>query len=287
MLPTPRLTRRGTIEVLFGGTDAQNVGRVFCLEVDAAHPERIVSPPGRPFLEPGAPGAFDERGVVPSALVDTPSGSFLFYSGFGARPGVPYTIFTGLARLDESSGSYRRVGSGQLLGAQSQDTDFLGGCHVLQVGTAYRMWVLRSAGWTKDAQGKELPVYAIFSTDSASIEAWSRPLEACINRNDGLHEIGFTRPWVVARAGEYHMWFAVRRLVGNTATYDSMGFAASADGRSFVREDQRITFKRSGESWDREMICYPTVLRVGDRTLMFYCGNGNGRGGIGWAELER
>jgi hypothetical protein len=34
------------------------------------------------------------------------------------------------------------------------------------------------------------------------------------------------------------------------------------------------------------MIAYPCVVRVGEKILMFYAGNGFGRDGFGYAELE-
>jgi hypothetical protein len=34
------------------------------------------------------------------------------------------------------------------------------------------------------------------------------------------------------------------------------------------------------------MIAYPCVITAGTKTLMFYAGNGFGRSGFGYAELE-
>ena len=42
-----------------------------------------------------------------------------------------------------------------------------------------------------------------------------------------------------------------------------------------------ITTSETG--WDSTMICYPFVVTVDDRTLLFYNGNGFGQTGIGYA----
>ena len=40
-----------------------------------------------------------------------------------------------------------------------------------------------------------------------------------------------------------------------------------------------------GSRWDSTMTAYPYLLPKGERVLLFYCGNGFGSAGFGWAEL--
>ena len=42
----------------------------------------------------------------------------------------------------------------------------------------------------------------------------------------------------------------------------------------------------SGKGWDSGMTAYPGVIRVGDRYLMWYSGNGYGSQGIGLATAD-
>jgi len=51
----------------------------------------------------------------------------------------------------------------------------------------------------------------------------------------------------------------------------------------WVRRDDEAGIDRSPDGWDSEMACYPSFFTHGGRTIMLYCGNHVGRGGIGWA----
>jgi len=62
--------------------------------------------------------------------------------------------------------------------------------------------------------------------------------------------------------------------------------ARSTDLKDWTREDDKAGIDVSTEGWDSAMITYPCVVPVRDKTLMFYAGNGFGRGGFGYAELE-
>jgi hypothetical protein len=65
-----------------------------------------------------------------------------------------------------------------------------------------------------------------------------------------------------------------------------MGYAESRDGIGFERLDTRVGIDVAPEGWDSTMICYPCVVEVDGRTLMFYNGNGFGQTGFGYAVLE-
>jgi predicted GH43/DUF377 family glycosyl hydrolase len=61
-----------------------------------------------------------------------------------------------------------------------------------------------------------------------------------------------------------------------------LSYAESQDGVHFKwHPDPVLDVSASG--WDQEMTCYPSVLRLGERTLMFY--SGNNYANIGVAEL--
>lgn len=73
---------------------------------------------------------------------------------------------------------------------------------------------------------------------------------------------------------------------GGAAGPYRIGCAESADMLSWSRDDSKAGIAPSVSGWDSDMVCYPHVVRVGDRHLMFYCGNGFGASGFGVAELE-
>jgi hypothetical protein len=78
------------------------------------------------------------------------------------------------------------------------------------------------------------------------------------------------------------MWFTVR----SHERADSAGFASSTDGVTWIRDDARAGLTTSATGWDSEMICYPAVVRVGDRLLAFYNGNRHGMTGFGVASSD-
>ena len=64
-----------------------------------------------------------------------------------------------------------------------------------------------------------------------------------------------------------------------------MGYAESYDLVNWIRDDSKAGIEASNEGWDSEMVCYPHVVEVEGKYFMFYCGNGFGQGGFGYAEL--
>ena len=55
----------------------------------------------------------------------------------------------------------------------------------------------------------------------------------------------------------------------------------------WIRQDQKIGIRRSIKGWDSEMICYPAVININNKTYMFYSGNQVGRSGIGYAIADK
>jgi hypothetical protein len=78
------------------------------------------------------------------------------------------------------------------------------------------------------------------------------------------------------------MWYSVR---SRAAPY-RIGYAESPDGLSWNRKDDQVGIHRSEDGWDAEMICFPAVIDVCGKRLMFYNGNQHGATGFGVAVLE-
>jgi predicted GH43/DUF377 family glycosyl hydrolase len=85
------------------------------------------------------------------------------------------------------------------------------------------------------------------------------------------------------------MWFSKRgshnfRSSGNTAY--RLGYAFSKDLVNWTRDDSKAGIDVSKGGWDSDMICYPHIVKVENKYIMFYNGNGFGKSGFGYAELE-
>jgi hypothetical protein len=65
-----------------------------------------------------------------------------------------------------------------------------------------------------------------------------------------------------------------------------IGYAWSTNLKDWMRADDEAGIEPSPAGWDSTMMAYPYVVKVGDRTLLFYNGNGFGRTGIGYAQFD-
>ena len=75
------------------------------------------------------------------------------------------------------------------------------------------------------------------------------------------------------------MWYVYRG-----AKY-KIGYAYSSNGIDWERRDDLAGISTSMEGWDSQEICYPHIVELKDRFVMFYCGNNYGKAGLGAATL--
>jgi hypothetical protein len=134
-------------------------------------------------------------------------------------------------------------------------------------------------GWTT-VNDKPYPRYVVRSADSADGVSWSGGGPECIDLVGD--EFGIGRPWVVRDPDRYRMWYSIR---SHSRPY-RIGYAESADGLTWERQDHRAGIEASESGWDSEMVCYAAVIDAGGRRLLFFNGNQNGRTGFGVAVLE-
>jgi hypothetical protein len=122
-----------------------------------------------------------------------------------------------------------------------------------------------------------------FSEDGIN---WVRPNLQCISQSH--EEEAFSHPTVIKDGDRYRMWYCFRNsrdYRDGTGAY-RIGYAESVDGLEWTRMDESNGLPVSSEGWDSTMTCYPFVISVDGRTVMFYNGNGFGRSGFGYAILE-
>jgi hypothetical protein len=142
------------------------------------------------------------------------------------------------------------------------------------------MWYVSALRWVRDEHGLHYRCVIRHAT-SADGKIWQAHSPVCLAPN-APDEYAVGRPAVVRDGSLYRMWYSIRSF----SRLYTIGYAESEDGLAWTRKDERAGIDKSAGGWDSEMICYPNVVRVGGRTLMFYNGNGLGRTGFGYAVLQ-
>jgi hypothetical protein len=286
ILPTPLyIEKENTLKVFFATADARKDSRVYAICLDPANPSRRLSQVEGPLLDIGEPGCFDDCGVVPSCIFRDGEQHRLYYIGFQRLEKVPYLLLAGLGVWDDVSNQFNRISRTPILERTNDEPYVRSAPTVIKDKGIYKMWYVAASHWetidTSLFNNKVLPNYKIRYAESEDGLRW-RPLNICVDyeHND---EFGFGRPWVIKYDERYYMWYSIRRR----KTSYRIGFAHSNDGISWQRRDDLMDFDISSEGWDSEMVCYPAVIQLRDRFVLFYNGNNNGDTGFGYAELPK
>ena len=280
-LPTPQLLDDRTLRIYFGAVDEKQFGRIGAVDVSPDDPCRVLRVTEQPLLDLGELGCFDDCGVVPSAILAVAGEMRLYYVGFQRAERVPYMLFTGLAVLDPVTGRWRRHSRTPVLDRTDAEPFSRSAPCLLAEAGGYRMWYWSCLHWTPtDAR----PHYntALFHAVSPDGIHWPSAGVLCLSPNLP-DEYALGRPAVVRDADIYRMWFSAR---SHSRGY-VIGYAESADGLNWTRRDEKAGLACSGgNAWDGQMTCYPAVVDVAGRRLLFYNGNRVGGSGFGCAVWE-
>jgi len=279
--PTPHRLSDEVLRLYVAFCDADTVGRVGYVDVQVEAPEQIVGVSSEPVLDIGAPGMFDEYGVVPTCVVPVEDRLLMYYVGYQRGSKVSYFQFQGLAISSDRGESFEHAQRVPVLERSDAEPLNRTSAFVRRHGDGFQMWYVGGGEWT-EVEGKPLPVYNMRYIESSDGISWPGSGRVCLDfANDDEHAFG--RPWVWDEGGSLSMIYSIR-----TRSKDyRLGFARSADGVSWERHDEEVGIDVSDRGWDSEMVAYGSVVRSGDRTFLFYNGNGRGREGFGYAELER
>ncbi|MBC7781068.1 MAG: hypothetical protein H7125_13290 [Proteobacteria bacterium] len=261
------------------------------IDVDRDDPTRVLYCHRVPVLGWGAPGTFDDEGVMPAFALEHEGRIRLYYSGWNRRVSVPYHNATGLAVSDDGGVTFVRAFDGPLLDRTPEEPYLAVTPWVLREpraggGYAWRAWYISGLRWVP-VDGRLEPVYVIKHALSDDGIRWQRPNLQCVAQQHELE--AFSHPSVWRDGDTWHMWYCHRhsRDYRTGPGAYRIGYARSSDGIGFERDDAAAGIDVSEEGWDDTMICYPAVVPVGDRVFLFYNGNAFGQTGIGVAVLER
>lgn len=277
--PTPLLRADGTIRVFVGFRTLEGVSRIGFVDVSAENPAQVLAVSPEPVLDIGIPGAFDENGVVPCAVVEHDGKLYLYYAGYQLGQKVRFFVFGGLAVSEDGGASFQRHSRVPICD-RTDDEMLFRVIHTMMLDDGrWRAWYGAGSSFTL-SEGRQLPNYNIRHAEAKDGLTLSRDFTVCVDTRDGEYRVG--RPYVIKRAGAYRMFYCA----GTAARGYRLAYAESADGIDWMRKDDEIGIDVSASGWDSEMQAYPSVVMFRDKVYMFYNGNNYGEDGFGYAELN-
>lgn len=284
-LPTPLALNSGVFRFFYASRDDLGHSRPFCLDYDMIT-KKVISTAVRPILELGAPGMFDDKGVMPSCVLRVGNDLYCYYIGWNQRTNISYQLAIGLAISKDDGLSFQKISDGPILDRNVYDPIFCAAPCVHFDGDEFVMWYISATGWPT-YNGKPEPVYLVKRATSKNGVDWKTSESVCIPYKYEGEAIG--RPWVIQRNSEFHMWYSTRgseyyRESGGQ--HYQIGYARSPDGVIWSRNDEAVTFKPSGNKWDQTMQEYSSVFAFDDEYYMAYNGNTFGKTGFGLAKLK-
>lgn len=241
---------------------------------------------GNPILDLGPHGGIDSHWAsYPWVVPVTDMHWHMYYAGFGGEyqdEAKTRKIWrTTMAESDDGGLTWERSGSALLpLGwPNAPDADGTGSCSVLRLDDEYWMWYTAVSRPRPDWY--RISVALARSTDGGHSFA-PHPEGALLNVPPAIGSPGSTcsKPFVERDGDLFRMWFSCAK--------DRRGYrvhyAESADGIRFKWLQEPVV-DVSQRGWDSDMTCYPSVVHLDGRSLLFYVGNGYSA--IGVAELLR
>jgi predicted GH43/DUF377 family glycosyl hydrolase len=275
MVPTPMALADSKFRLYFSGRNDANQSHIGWATIDLREPDRVLEHSAEPVLAPGRLGCFDDNGVTPSSIVADGDETLLYYIGWNPGSTVRMHLFGGLAISRDGGLSFERWSNAPIIERNRANPYLNTAPFVMKEGAKWRMYYVAGTEW----RDRDLPRYNIQVAESSDGRNWVREGRVAIPfRSD--QENALARPFVLNERGVYKMWFAHRG-----AAY-RMGYAESADGLDWIRDDSFGGLDVSAGDFDNDMIEYFAVVSHAGRKVMFYNGNDYGRHGVGVAVEE-
>jgi len=151
----------------------------------------------------------------------------------------------------------------------------------------WHMWFTAFESWQMDIKPHPDARYAIRYAQSEDGMTWTvQPGKAVALASES--EAGMASPTVSPQGRPEELWFSVRGPYDSdlSSRHYRLGYARVSEGENWQRLDCLQSFANppGHDEWDCEMQCYPNVVEIPNgRTCMFYCGNGYGAAGFGFA----
>jgi len=257
------------------------------IDVDKNNFSNILRISKSPILELGKPGEFDEYGIMAGSIIRKHEKFLLYYCGWTRCKSVPYNWAIGIAESLDGT-NFKKLGLGPLLGPTLNEP-YLQACPIVykDLNEKWHMFYLSGVKWF-DHKNKKESQYLLMHAESLDGYVWERdgvPIIETLVENECQ-----TSSSIIFKNGCYHMFFSYRYGLdfrNKLSNGYRIGYAKSYDLKNWDRNDNLAGINLSDEGWDSEMIAYPHIFTLDNRTYMIYCGNYFGKSGFGYAILDQ
>ena len=274
----------------YAGADPEGFRRICLAVAPVDHPESFTR--FGPVLNTGAPDSFDYRWVVLPHVVEVAPGRWHLYYTANCGKGEGLSAFPGLGLATSDDGkNWVKHSENPVIKPSGKpgDPDRYGiaGGSVLRVslpkgGSEWRWYYTGCPSLGSDLFLNQQKI-CCYATSSDAIH-WERRGPILFRNPDRDYEnVACAGPVVRQEPdGSFRMWYS---MIGTRWGAYSIGYAESDDGIRWHRGDygDNLQLGPSWNSWEWQMVEYPSVIREGNRLRLFYCGNGYGTTGIGTA----
>lgn len=282
-VPTAEVLDNGYVRIYFCSRDENNISRTTYIEAEADNPEIIHYQHDKPILELGKAGTFDDRGVMPTTIVNHQNNIYLYYIGWNIGGNARYRVANGLAISHDNAKTFHKVSEGPIMDRSMTDPIATAMHSIIIENGIWRMWYMSYTKWV-EYDGIFEPFYKIKYAESNDGIIWKLSGKVCIDLKDE-NEAGIARPHVIKEDGIYKMWYSYRNKSNyrkNTKNSYRIGYAESSDGFKWERKDELFNIGLSKSGWDCEMIAYPNIYEYNTKKYLLYNGNGFGKTGFGY-----
>ena len=276
--PTP-IVLKDRIRVFVGHRDSDGVGRIGFIDLDKSDPSRILGESDIPALDIGEDGCFDDNGVIPCAVLKKGKEIHLYYAGYQIVKKTRFTVFGGLAISKDEGKTFKRFSKAPVLDRANEDTLFRVIHSIIPEDEGFKVYYGGGSNFIQ-GENKSLPVYIIKQFNSTSSNSFPNYGKTAIGIKEDEHRVG--RPYVIKTKKKYLMFYGI----GTETTPYKLAYAESKDGDNWTEKDDLQGLELSENSWDSEMMAYPSVVQSDSKCFIFYNGNNYGRQGFGYAELK-
>lgn len=283
--PTAWQLPDGLVRLAMSCRNASNVSVMFIMDCDPAQGMKILRPPKSDDTALRALALNDLSGLGPcDALCD--GDRLILVTSSIRRKGRFYDAAIEVMTSTDGGTTFSQPQTILTSAANGGYPVTLPCIRKLQDGP-WRMWFTAFTQWLPEVQPHPDARYCIRSASSADGVIWAVDPDPAILWTG--REAGLARPTVQKAGDHFEMWFSARGPYVDDhpeLRRYRLCYARSADGAVWQRHDDQQAFSNPPHpgDWDDQMQCYPFVLKLADgRQVMFYCGNGYGQSGIGWA----